>query len=171
MVSSYKPVVLCVLIAAMVGACSKTTSSTNTATPPPLALEQLYQEGRIAYTAGRFTEATDKFAQVVRSDPQHLNALINWGAALSRSGQPMEAIAKYQQAIAQDPNNAEAYYNWGVALERLGIHQEATDKYDKAVALKAQLLTPELERYLQRQRSRQQETQIKSAPVKPETPR
>ena len=83
----------------------------------------------------------------------------------------MEAIAKYQQAIAQDPNNAEAYYNWGVALERLGSHPEAIDKYDKAVALKAQLLTPELERYLQRQRSKQQETQIKSAPVKPETPR
>jgi tetratricopeptide (TPR) repeat protein len=169
MASSYKRVVLCILIAAMIGACSKTTSSVDSVAPSPLALEQLYQEGRTAYVAGRFNEAIDKFAQVVRNDPQHLNALINWGAALSRSGKPLEAIPKYQQAIAQDPNNAEAYYNWGVALERLGIHEEALDKYDKAVALKAQLLTPELERYLQRQRAKQQETQIKSAPVKPET--
>jgi tetratricopeptide (TPR) repeat protein len=170
MATSYR-LMLCMLLAVMLGACSNTTQSAGTTTPPTMTLEQIYQAGRIAYAAGRFDEAADNFARVVHDDPQHLNALINWGAALSRSGKPVEAVAKYEQAVLQDPNNAEAYYNWGVALERLGKHQEATEMYDKAIALKAQLLTPELNQYLQRHRSAQRDTQIKSVPVKPELPR
>jgi tetratricopeptide (TPR) repeat protein len=169
MTTTYK-LVLGVLIAAMVGACSSTQQSASTAIPGLSPEEQLYQEGRTAYAAGRFDEAADKFSRVVRSDPHHLNALINWGAALARSGDVAEAMLKYQQAAELDPASAAAYYNWGVAFERLGNHQEAVDKYNKAVALNAQLLTPELERYLQRQRSRQQENQIQSVPAKPSTP-
>jgi Flp pilus assembly protein TadD len=168
MATSYK-LVLGVLIAVLVGACSSTQQSASIPAPGSLPLEQLYQEGRIAYEAGRFDEAVDKFARVVQSDPLHLKALINWGAALARSGNIAEAILKYQQALTLDPNSAEAYYNWGVALERLGHHQEAVDKYNIAVALKTQILTPELDRYLQRQRARLQENQIKSVPAKPST--
>jgi tetratricopeptide (TPR) repeat protein len=170
MTTSYR-LMLCMLLALMMGACSKTTQSAATTPPSALTPEQLYQAGRIAYAAERFDEAAENFARVVHEDPQHLNALINWGAALSRSGKPGEAIAKYQQAVLQDPNNAAAYYNWGVALERLGRHPEAVERYDKAIALQAQLLTPELERYLQRHRSTQQDTRIKSVPVKPDPPR
>jgi tetratricopeptide (TPR) repeat protein len=162
--------VLGLLLALLLGACSNGKQSVDTSAPAPSLLEQLYQEGRIAYAADRFDEAADKFASVVRYDPQHLNALINWGAALARGGKLVEAVGKYQQAIDLDPNSAEAYYNWGVALERLGNDREAIDKYDRAVALKAQLLTPELERYLRRQRAKQQESQIKSVPAKPATP-
>ena len=170
MATSYR-LILCVLLAVMVGACSNATQSAETTAPSPLTLEQFYQAGRIAYAAERYDEAAAHFARVVHEDPQHLNALINWGAALARSGKPVEAMAKYEQAVLQDPNNAEAYYNWGVALERLGKHHEAIERYDKALALKAQLRTPELDSYLQRHRSTQQDTQIKSVPVKPGLPR
>jgi tetratricopeptide (TPR) repeat protein len=166
MVTSDK-LILGVLVIALLGACSNTTQSARTVTSASQSLEQLYQEGRLAYAAERYAEAAGIFARVVRSDPQHLNALINWGAALSRSGKPIEAIPKYQQALAQDANNAEAYYNWGVALERIGNHQEALSKYDRAVALKAEILTPGLQNYLQRHRHKQQETQIKSTQPKP----
>jgi tetratricopeptide (TPR) repeat protein len=117
-----------------------------------MTLEQTYQEGRAAYEAGKFDEAAEKFARVVSADPLHLNALINWGSALSQSGKPLQAIPKYQQALMQDPNKAEAYYNWGVALERLRRHQEAVAKYEQALALRADLLTPTLSRYLENQR-------------------
>jgi tetratricopeptide (TPR) repeat protein len=118
----------------------------------PLTLEQTYQEGRAAYEAGKFDEAAEKFAWVVSADPQNLNALINWGSALSQGGKPVQAIPKYQQALTQDPDKAEAYYNWGVALERLGKHQEAVTKYEQALALRADLMTPPLRRYLEHQR-------------------
>jgi tetratricopeptide (TPR) repeat protein len=148
--------------------------------PPKMALEpgtpafeQVYQEGRTAYEAGRFDEAAEKFARVVRADPEHFKALVNWGVALSRGGKPSQAILKFQQALAQDPdnlNNAEAYHNWGVALERLGNHQEAVKKFDQAVTLKAELLTPALQRYLLRHRPQQQEIQIESLPPPPPPP-
>jgi tetratricopeptide (TPR) repeat protein len=170
MAMSYR-LILGVLLAVMVGACSNATQSAQTTASSPLTPEQVYQAGRIAYAAERYDEAAAHFARVVHEDPQHLNALINWGAALARSGKPVEAMEKYEQAVFQDPNNAEAYYNWGVALERLGKHYEAVERYDKALALKAQLRTPELDRYLQRHRSTQQDTQIKSVPVKPGLPR
>lgn len=137
----------------------------------PATLEQTYQEGRVAYNAGveleglgkrqeaarRFAEAAEKFAYVVSTDPQHLNALINWGLTLDRIGKPVQAIEKYQQALAQDANKAAAYYNWGWTLERLRKHQEAMAKYEQALALDAELMTPALQRYLQRHRPQQQE--------------
>jgi Flp pilus assembly protein TadD len=126
----------------------------------PSALEQTYQEGRTAYEEGRYDQAAEKFALVVSADPAHLRALINWGAALSRGGEPAQAIPKFQQALTLDPNSAEAYYNWGVALERLGEDQQAVAKYEQALALKVELSTPALQRYLRRHQLRQRETEV-----------
>lgn len=149
----------------MLTSCQTTQqSSTAAVAPEAVALEQLYQEGRAAYEAGDFTVAAEKFARVVDADATNLNALINWGAALARGGQALEAISKYQLALARDPNNAAAYYNWGVALERLRKHAEAVEKYERAIALQSDLLTPTLQAYLERQRSRKQDTQISTPP-------
>ena len=134
------------------------------------ALEQLYEEAKAAYRAGRYAEAAAKFARVVQADPQHVRALINWGVALSRGGKPQQAIPKFQQALVLDPAQAEAYYNWGVALERLGRHAEAVAKYERAIELNAKLLTPTLKRYLERHRPLTQDTAIESTPTTP-TPR
>jgi tetratricopeptide (TPR) repeat protein len=145
-------------------------STQQQATGAPAAgtpsLEQLYQEGRAAYEAGDYATAAEKFAEVANADPEHVKALINWGAALAASGNPLEAISKYQQALARDPNNAAAYYNWGVALERLRKHAEAIEKYERAVALQSDLLTPTLQSYLQRRRPLLQDTQIGTPPAK-----
>ena len=147
--------------------CQSTQQSSAAAVvPETVVLEQLYQEGRAAYEAGNFTVAAEKFARVAGADATNLNALINWGAALARDGQPLEAISKYQLALARDPNNAAAYYNWGVALERLRRDAEAVEKYEHAIALQSDLLTPMLQAYLERQRSRKQDTQISTPPPK-----
>jgi tetratricopeptide (TPR) repeat protein len=159
--------VLLMPVALSVSACQSTpqqaTGAPAAGTPTP---EQLYQEGRAAYEAGDYVIAAEKFAEVAAADPEHVKALINWGAALAQNGQPLEAISKYQQALARDPNNAAAYYNWGVALERLRKHAEAIEKYERAVALQSDLLTPALQSYLQRRRPLLQDTQIGTPPAK-----
>ncbi|MGQ4809997.1 hypothetical protein NKDENANG_03440 [Candidatus Entotheonellaceae bacterium PAL068K] len=129
-----------------------------------VAIERTYQEGRTAYEVGRYDEAADKFALVVQADTMHTKALINWGVSLSSGGQPLQAIPYFQQAVTHGPNSAEAYYNWGVALERLGKHQEAIEKYEQALALKAELQTPALQRYLQRHRVLRPDVQIGTSP-------
>jgi tetratricopeptide (TPR) repeat protein len=113
--------------------------------------------GKRQEAARKFAEAAEKFAYVVSTAPQHLNALINWGLTLDRIGKPIQAIDKYQQALAQDAKKAAAYYNWGWTLERLRKHQEAVTKYEQALALDAELMTPALQRYLQHHRPPQPE--------------
>jgi tetratricopeptide (TPR) repeat protein len=142
--------------------CQKSTNpkSATALEPGSPALEQLYQEGRAAYKADHFDEAAAIFERVVEIDPQHLNALINWGVALSSGNKPEAALPKFQQALSQDPNNAAALYNLGVAYQRLGQDAEAIEQYDRAVALNQAMLTPALQRYLERQRPKLQDTQI-----------
>jgi tetratricopeptide (TPR) repeat protein len=146
----------------LLSSCQKsTTPKSETALEPGSpALEQLYQEGRAAYQASHFIEAAAMFERVVEVDPQHLHALINWGAALSSGNKPEVALPIFQQALSRDPNNVAALYNLGVAYQRLGQHAEAIEQYDRAVALNQAMLTPALQRYLQRQRPKLQETQI-----------
>ena len=124
------------------------------------AIEQLYQDGRVAFKARRYDEAATTFARVVAADPEYLKARLNWAAALSYSNQVSEAIVQCQNVLARDPANAEAYYQWGAVLVRAGKHQEAVEKFDQALALKPMpellhddpLLQQSLQAYLQRQR-------------------
>ena len=162
---------LLLLLSALVllTSCQKSTDPRAEAAlePGSPALEQLYQEGRAAYQASRFDEAAMAFERVVEVDPQHLNALINWGVALSSGSSPEAALPKFQQALSREPNNASALYNLGVAYQRLGQHAEAIEQYDRAVALNQALLTPALQRYLQRQRPKLQDAEINIPPPPP----
>ena len=111
--------VLFMPVALIVTACQSAPQATGAPAAGTPTLEQLYQEGRAAYEAGDYVTAAEKFAAVAEADPEHVKALINWGAALAWSGQPLEAIAKYQQALARDPNNAAAHQNKSEALKNL----------------------------------------------------
>ena len=119
-------------------------------------VEQVYQEGRAAYLAGRYEDAAGHFARVANADPGHVKARINWGASLSRGGRPLESLGHFQQVLEQEPGNAAALYNWGAALARLGKHEEALDKFGRARELGGLELPPALQRafdgYLSRHR-------------------
>lgn len=162
---------LIVLLLALIalGACQSAKSGPDADLQPGSPeLEQLYQEGRAAYLSEDYTAAAETFGRVVEVDPEHLKALINWGASLSRSGNPKEAIPKFEQALARDPNNASAMYNLGVSLQRLGEHEAAIAQYKQAVERDPSLLTPEMERYLQRRGPKAQDRAINmNAPPSP----
>lgn len=119
-------------------------------------LEQVYQQGRTAYLAGRYDEAAGHFARIANADPEHMKARINWGASLSRGGRPLDALGHFRQVLEQEPDNAAAFYNWGATLARLGRHEEALDKFSRARDLGGLELPPALQRafdgYLSRHR-------------------
>ncbi len=142
--------------------CQKNTSPdpSTVLEPGSPALISLYQEGRAAYQAEHFDKAAVVFERVVEIDPQHLNALINWGVALSSNNLAEEALPKFQQALAREPNHPGALYNSGVAYQRLGLHTKAIEQYDRSISLNPSLLTPALNRYLTRQRAKVQDTHI-----------
>ena len=139
----------------------------QTADTDALNIVAQYQAGRVAYEGEKYDKAAVIFSQVVSNDPNYLNALMNWGVSLSRGGKPLEAIPKFQQVLAREPNNAAAFYNWGVALERMRKHNEALDKYQRAVQLNPELLTPALERYIQRRTASAPDSTIGPNPPAP----
>lgn len=158
--------VLLLALAALLAACAPKVEQ-----PVPLdpqdteQLEQVYQEGRAAYRAGRYDEAAGHFARVASADPEHVKAKINWGASLSRGGQPLQALGHFQQVLEQEPDNAAAFYNWGATLARLGRHEEALDKFDRARDLGGLDLPPALQRafdgYLSRHRRAEPENGVR----------
>ena len=160
MVNRFWPI-LTLSAALLLVSCQSNKSQPDAALAPgSAALTQLYQEGRASYLAGHYDKAATQFAQVFEVDPEHLNALVNWGAALSRGGKPDEGLPKLRQALARDPNNAAILYNLGVTYERLDQHADAIEHYDQAVARDQALLTQSLQRYLERQRPKLQDTEI-----------
>jgi len=160
MITIFRLVTLLIVLAAS-GACQSTKATSETAlVPGSPELEQLYQEGRAAYLSKDYKTAAAIFERVVKVDPTHIKALINWGVSLSSDGSPKEAIPKFEQALARDPNHAWAMYNLGVSLERLGEHETAIVHYKQAVALNPAILTPEMKRYLQNKESSQQDSSI-----------
>jgi tetratricopeptide (TPR) repeat protein len=125
---------MCMLL--LLVSCSSKQSAPALHTLNPQEIEQLYQDGRVAFKERRYDEAAAQFARVVAADPEHLKARLNWAAALSYSNKASEAIVQCQNVLARDPANAEAYYEWGAVLVRAGKHQEAVEKFDQALALK-----------------------------------
>jgi tetratricopeptide (TPR) repeat protein len=146
-------------------------------TPEAQALEQVYQDGRTAFKAGRYEDAAAHFARVIAADPEHLRARLNWAAAMSHIGKTSEAMVQCYNVVARDPTNAEAYYQWGAILVRMGRHQEAVEKFDQALALKpmVELLQDDpalqytLQGYLQRQRRQESDTGVTVSRPKPAT--
>jgi len=108
--------------------------------PPALVVqaqtaEELYTQGRAAYNDGRYAEAADLFAEVVRLEPDNEDAYVFLGLALRRLGQLEDAVAAYQSAIDLDPSYAIAYINLGVALRRLGQLEDAVAAFQSAIDL------------------------------------
>lgn len=158
----------CVYMLLLLVSCSSKPPAQTLIAPDTQALEQLYQQGRVAFKERRYDEAAAHFARVVAADPEHLRARLNWAAALSYSNKASEAIVQCQNILARDPTNAAAYYQWGAVLVRVGKHQEALEKFDQALALKPMtellqddpVLQQSLQAYLKRQRRQTSDAEV-----------
>src|SRR5256712_10701265 len=158
----------CMCMLLLLVSCSSKQSPQALHAPNTQAIEQLYQDGRVAFKERRYDEAAAQFARVVAADPEHLKARLNWAAALSYSNKVSEAIVQCQNVLARDPANAEAYYEWGAVLRRVERHQEALEKFDQALALKPMpellqedpALQQRLQAYLNRQRRQASDAEV-----------
>ncbi|NEO33018.1 MAG: tetratricopeptide repeat protein [Symploca sp. SIO3C6] len=106
------------------------------------SINQLFQQGNAAQSAGNFPEAERIFRRVIRLEPNNAVAYNSLGNALSDQGKLEEAIANYQQAIRLNPNYAYAYNNLGIALSEHGKLGEAIANYRLALNLPDQKGTP-----------------------------
>jgi protein O-mannosyl-transferase len=87
-------------------------------------------------------EAVDPLADVVRLEPENVEARHNLGVALFQLGEARaaqgrwdEAIPQYERVVQLKPDNAQAHDSLGLALSRQGRYAEAVGHFQKALAI------------------------------------
>lgn len=89
--------------------------------------------GRMAFSAGRFKEAADLFAQAVKAKPQSVRSLVNLGVCLAKTGDVDGAIAQFRSAVSYDPNNPNAHFNLGVQLFSAKEYLKAIEHFESVL--------------------------------------
>ncbi len=82
---------------------------------------------------GRFAEAEQLYAQVVKDQPQNVQARHLLGVLALQTGDPGRAAEHLQAALRLEPRQALAHRDLGNALQALGRMAEALASYDKAL--------------------------------------
>ncbi len=102
----------------------------------PNNLEALFREGLQEHNLGKLVEAKNIYAQVLKSNPIHFNALQLSAAIATQTKQWSLALELYDKALAIDQSSAVVFYNQGNTLQNVNRFEDAVTSYNKAIALK-----------------------------------
>ncbi|MCX7068386.1 MAG: tetratricopeptide repeat protein [Methylococcales bacterium] len=103
---------------------------------PLLASDDKFQQVLSLHQQGQFAEAEVLYEQLLKTNPQHVDALHFLGILKNQHGQAPLAIDLIQQSLNINPNNAEAHLNLALALQTINRFDEALASYDRALTLK-----------------------------------
>jgi tetratricopeptide (TPR) repeat protein len=84
---------------------------------------------------GRFLEAEKLYQNILKSEPDHFDALHLLGTLLHQTGKTQHGVELIRRAIAVNSEIAAAYSNLGAGLLELGNLDEALVSFDKAISL------------------------------------
>src|SRR6266567_3920660 len=96
-------------------------------------VEQWLDGGTYHYEDQRYLEALAAYQQAIRIDPNHANAYVCRGHALSKLNRHTEAIVAFEKAIHLAPNDALPYTSKGYVLLNLNRHTEALAMFEEAI--------------------------------------
>ena len=99
-------------------------------------LEALFKEGLQLHNSGKLVEAKNIYAQILKSNPNHFNALQLSAAIATQTQQWSLALELYDKAITIDQSSAVVFYNQGNTLQNVNRFEDAVISYNKAIALK-----------------------------------
>jgi tetratricopeptide (TPR) repeat protein len=89
--------------------------------------------GKLAFSAGRYTEAARAFEKAIKENPEDAGARINLSAALGQLKKYQEAITQLQEAIRLEPENVTAHFNLGSLQVTSGDYKEAIKHFQFVV--------------------------------------
>jgi len=81
---------------------------------------------------GDSTNAIAAYLQVVKREPENLDARLNLANAFLLADNPSNVLAQCQQALDLDPNNGAAYYLMGCAYLRLNQAESAVQSFQQS---------------------------------------
>jgi protein O-GlcNAc transferase len=82
--------------------------------------------------AGDWVAASQAYREVLRHDPDQVEALEGLGLAALEQRKPSEALEWLSRALERQPNDARILSNLGVAQGRSGLHAAAIASYEQA---------------------------------------
>jgi len=83
--------------------------------------------------SGRLREAEAIYREILKADPENVDALHLLGVAVFQAGRGDEAAGFIERSLHQNPGNADALNNLGQVYEFLNRTDDAIDAYRKAV--------------------------------------
>ena len=92
-----------------------------------------YNLARCLTDLGQVQEAEAVYADLIRAEPDHGDALYNLGNLCLRKGDAAGAVQWFRRAVAVDPDNQPPWLNLGLALKGAGRLQEAETVYREAI--------------------------------------
>ena len=95
-----------------------------------------FDRALVFHQAGRLSEAEQMYRQILKDQPNHVDALHLLGVIHYQRGNHAEAVRHIDAALAINPMLASAYNNRGNALGKLTRFDEALASYDRAISLK-----------------------------------
>ncbi|MBK8338527.1 MAG: tetratricopeptide repeat protein [Flavobacteriales bacterium] len=102
---------------------------------PDKALEETYAKGEQAYQRGSYAEAIADFSDVLKQDPEHMNAYLQRGFCHSLTKQYEKAISDFSAVIARKPDHLWAYTSRGSAYNKLKQYDKAIMDFDQVIGL------------------------------------
>jgi len=95
--------------------------------------EELFFQALECESDSRWEEAARKYEAILRTHPEHVDAMVNLGNALLELGSPAKAEDYYREALALDPDHVEANYNLASIFEERDELANALLFYRKAL--------------------------------------
>jgi tetratricopeptide (TPR) repeat protein len=90
-----------------------------------------------AFADARYERALNEYREVLRADPDRVEAIRGKARTLLQQGRPEESLRYFDLAIARAPEFAGTYANRGIAFDRMGEHRRALEDYEYALYLDA----------------------------------
>jgi tetratricopeptide (TPR) repeat protein len=77
----------------------------------------------------------ESYKEILKKDPNNLQALINIGNRYYDSGQDRQAVDAYKRALAIDPANVNVRVDMSISFRRLGDPDGAVEELKKAISM------------------------------------
>lgn len=98
-------------------------------------VEAIFRQGEQAYNSGAYAKAIGLYDEVLKRDPDHLNAYLQRGFCHSLQREYEAAVADFTAVIQRKGDHLWAYTSRGSAYNKLGKYDLAMADFDRVIAL------------------------------------